>query len=404
MIADVIVVGAGPYGLSAAAHLRAIKGLEVRVFGEPMEFWKCQMPEGMFLRSPWAASHLSDPLGTNTFDDYRRAMGLDVPVPIPLDQFVQYGLWFHKHAVGDVDRRRVDRVDRDPKGFRVTLKDGEHCIARRVVIASGIGPFASRPPQLQHLPRHLVSHSSDQRDVGQFRGKRVAVVGAGQSALESAALIHEAGGQVEVITRTPAIHWLGWRQRMERLGPLANLFYSRYDIGPAGVSRIVAYPPIVKYFPRNAQTWFRTRALRPAGSRWLRPRLATVPIATGRQIASATDTGSQLRLTLDDGSTREVDHVLCGTGYRVDISRYPFLPESLSGGLATAKGFPLMRKGYESSIPGLHFMGAPSAWTYGPLMFFVAGTDFSARRLAAHVNAKTRRRELNSTTTRTYGR
>ena len=387
MIADTVIVGAGPYGLSAAAHLRAIPGLNVRVFGEPMEFWKCQMPAGMFLRSPWAASHLSDPLAAATFDDFRRSSRTDVPVPIPLDQFVKYGLWFQKEAAGPVDRRRVERIERDPRGFRVTLRDGEACHARRVVIASGIGPFASRPAQLQDLPRHLVSHSSDQNNVQQFRGRRVAVVGAGQSALESAALIHEAGGDVEVITRTPAIHWLGWRQRMERLGPLANVFYSRYDIGPAGVSRIVAYPPIVKYFPRNAQTWFRTRALRPAGSRWLISRLANVPMSTGRQIASATNTGSHLKLTLDDGSTREVDHVLCGTGYRVDIARYPFLAETLAGSIRTANGFPLLGNDYQSSIPGLHFIGAPSAWRFGPLMYFVAGTDFAARTLAAHIRA-----------------
>lgn len=387
MTADVIVVGAGPYGLSTTAHLRAVKGLDVRVFGEPMEFWKCQMPEGMFLRSPWDASHLSDPLSTRTFNHFRQATGADVPVPIPLDQFVQYGLWFQKQAVGDVDRRRIERIEKGSKGFLVTLKDGETCAAGRVVIASGIGPFASRPVQLQHLPRQLASHSSDRRDVRQFSGKRVAVVGAGQSALESAALLHEAGARVEVITRTPAIHWLGWRQRMERFGPLANIFYSRYDIGPAGVSRIVAYPPIVKYFPRDVQTWFRTRALRPAGSRWLIARLANVPMSTGRQIVSAAEAGSGLRLVLDDGSSREVDHVLCGTGYRVDITRYPFLPAALSSNVATANGFPLMRKGYESSIPGLHFMGAPSAWTFGPLMFFVAGTDFAARALAAHVAA-----------------
>ena len=384
MTSDVVVLGAGPYGLSAAAHLRNIKGLDVRVFGEPMEFWKCQMPEGMFLRSPWAASHLSDPAATRTFDHFRQATGAAVPVPIPLDQFVQYGLWFQKQAVGEVDRRRVQRIERDPKGFRLTLNDGESLTTRRVVVASGIGPFATRPEPLRHLPRNYVTHSSDQRAIGQFKGKRVAVVGAGQSALESAALIHEAGGLVEIIARTPAIHWLGWRQRMEKFGALANLFYSRFDIGPAGVSRIVAYPPIVKYFPRGTQTWFRTRALRPAGSRWLIDRLKDVPKSTGRQIASATDTGSQVQLTLDDGSTRQVDHVFCGTGYRVNIGQYAFLPEALSSSVRTANGFPLLGSGFESSVPGLHFIGAPSAWTYGPLMYFVAGTDFVAKAIGQH--------------------
>src|SRR5439155_6121055 len=118
---DVVIVGAGPYGLSAAAHLRRIKGLEVRVFGEPMEFWKCQMPEGMFLRSPWAASNLSDPDAACALDAFRDQASGGVPVPIPLDRFVQYGLWFQQQAVGEVDRRRVVRLEPGPQGFRLTL-------------------------------------------------------------------------------------------------------------------------------------------------------------------------------------------------------------------------------------------------------------------------------------------
>jgi hypothetical protein len=161
--------------------------------------------------------------------------------------------------------------------------------------------------------------------------------------------------------------------------------YSPYDIGPAGVSRIVAVPDLVRYFPRSVQNKFRVRALRPAGARWLIDRLTNVSIATGRSIVSATPTGSELHLKLDDGGTRRVDHVLLGTGYRVDVSRYPFLPDTLSKSLKCSNGFPQLLKGFESSTPGLHFLGAPSAWTYGPLMYFVAGTDFAARSLARHI-------------------
>jgi cation diffusion facilitator CzcD-associated flavoprotein CzcO len=385
MTCDVVILGAGPYGLSAAAHLKRIKGLEVRVFGEPMEFWKCYMPEGMFLRSPWAASHLSDPDGQRTFDGFCAETGCNVPVPIPLDRFVDYGLWFQRQAVGEVDRRRVVRVERDPKGFRLTLADGESCTSRRVIVATGIGPFASRPSQFATLAPTFVTHTSDQRDIQRFRGKRVVVIGAGQSALESAALIHEAGGRVEVITRTPRVHWLGWRARIQRLGPVAKLLYSPYDIGPAGVSRIVAIPDLVQYFPRWVQDKFRVRALRPAGARWLVDRLAGVPITTGRSVVSAEPSGEELHLKLDDGATRCVNHVLVGTGFRVDISRYPFLPEAVSQNLSRANGFPKLLPGFESSIPGLHFLGAPSAWSYGPLMYFVAGTDYAARSLARNI-------------------
>jgi len=382
---DVVILGAGPYGLAAGAHLRRIQGLDVRVFGEPMEFWKSHMPEGMLLRSPWAASHISDPRTALTMDVFGKELGVRIPTPIPLDRFVEYGLWFQRQAVPEIDRRRITRIEKLSQGFRVMLSDGERLQSRRVVVAAGIGSFAQRPPQFEGLPSELVTHVSDQRDVRRFTGKRVAIIGAGQSALESAALIHEAGGEVEVIVRAPGVHWLGWRARLQKLGPIAKLLYSPFDIGPAGVSRIVAIPDAVKYFPRSAQDAFRKRALRPAGARWLVDRFKDIRISTSRSVESAALSGSRLRIRLNDGSSRDVDHALLGTGYRVDVTRYPFLPSELSGGLAQVNGFPKLTPGFESSIPGLHFLGAPSSWNFGPLMFFVCGTDYAARRLARYI-------------------
>jgi hypothetical protein len=373
--------------LAAAAHLGQIKGLKIKVFGEPMDFWKSHMPEGMLLRSPWPASHISDPGAALTMDAFRDATRNNIPTPIPLDQFVEYGLWFQRQAVPEVDRRRIMRVDKNPAGFCAHLEDGDQLVARRVVVAAGIGSFARRPPQFEGLSGDFVSHASDQRDVRRFAGKQVIVVGAGQSALESAALIHEAGGEVEVIARQSSVHWLGWRARLQKLGPLAQVLYSPFDIGPAGVSRIVAVPDFLKYFPRGLQDRFRVRALRPAGARWLLNRCREIPITAGRLIASAVPSGGKLRLQLEDGSVRNVDHVLLGTGYRVDISRYPFLPPELSQSLSRVNGFPKLTSGFESSVPGLHFLGAPSAWSFGPLMYFVAGTDYAARRLASYIGA-----------------
>jgi FAD-dependent urate hydroxylase len=388
---DVVILGAGPYGLAAGAHLRAIPGLDVRVFGEPMEFWNAHMPEGMLLRSPWAASHISDPGTALTMDAFAKDLGVRIPTPIPLERFVEYGLWFHSRAVPEIDRRRITQIEKSSDGFRVTLGDGEQLRSRRVVIAAGIGSFARRPQPFEGLPSELVTHVSDQRDVRRFIGKRVAIIGAGQSALESAALIHEAGGEVEVIVRASGVHWLGWRARLQKLGPVAKLLYSPFDIGPAGVSRIVAVPDSVKYFPRSVQDAFRRRALRPAGARWLVDRFKDIRISRGRFVESAAPSGGKLHLRLNDSSSREVDHALLGTGYRVDVTRYPFLPSELSAGLAQVNGFPKLTVGFESSIPGLHFMGAPSAWNFGPLMFFVCGTDYGARRLARHIAANASR-------------
>lgn len=391
---DVAILGAGPYGLAASAHLRSISGLDVKTFGEPMEFWKSQMPEGMFLRSPWSASHISDPASQLSFASYRDKFSRTIPKPIPLDEFVNYGLWFQSQAIPDLDKRKVSRIDFANPGFRLTLNDGDSVDAKRVVVAGGIKSFATRPQVFANLTPQHVMHSSDGRDVKQFAGKRVIVVGAGQSALESAALIHEAGANVEVIVRRPAIHWLGWRARVQKLGPISKMLYAPTDVGTAGVSQIVARPDLVKYFPRFLQTRFRTRALRPAGSRWLQPRFDNIKVSTGRTVTEASLKGNEVFLKLDDGSTRQADFIVTGTGYKVDVAKYPFLSPQLVEKIDRVQGFPLLKPGLESSVPGLHFLGAPAAWIFGPLMYFVAGTEYAGSRVAGAIASAHERKAL----------
>ena len=235
---DVTILGAGPYGLAAGAHLRQIKGLDLRIFGEPMEFWNSHMPEGMLLRSPWAASHISDPQTALTMDSYAKSLGTSIPKPIPLERFVEYGLWFHRQAVPDIDRRKIGRIEKDPKGFRLTLQDGEQFLSRRVVIAAGIGSFARRPQQFDNLPAELATHVSDQKSIRRFTGKKVAVIGAGQSALESAALIHEAGNgswvaRAREISNPPMSNWNNTRTATAVWFSIETLLDFRLGLRPA---------------------------------------------------------------------------------------------------------------------------------------------------------------------------
>ena len=169
---DVVIVGAGPYGLSAAAHLRESKGLDIRLFGEPMSFWERYMPQGMLLRSPWAGSHIADPENRLTLDTYRRLKGnLGLAYPIPVTDFINYGHWFHQQTATPADRRKVVLTETDTGGYRLTLEDGEVVLARRVVIAGGIQPFAYRPPLFERVPASLVTHTSELRDFSKFRNK-----------------------------------------------------------------------------------------------------------------------------------------------------------------------------------------------------------------------------------------
>jgi len=389
---DVAIVGAGPYGLSAAAHLRAVKGLEVRVFGEPMSFWERHMPVGMRLRSPWAASHLADPNRSLTLEAYQSACGNHLSAPIPLSRFIEYGRWFQHRAVPETEARKVLRIEPGAAGFRVSLDSGEECTARRVVIAAGIVPFAWRAPEFDSVPTQYASHSCDQRDLRHFARRRVAVIGGGQSALESAALLHEAGAEVEVIARQPRIHWLDRSAKLHRLGLVSRLMYHPSDVGPAGVSQLVGRPNLFRRLPRRLQDLLGVRSIRAAGAAWLQSRLRDVPISTGRSVISAAPAGDRVTLKLQDGTERRVDHVLLATGYRVDIARYSFLSEDLLKSIRRIDGFPQLDAGFETSMAGLHFLGAPAAWSFGPLMRFVAGASFASRALTLRIAGRAAQR------------
>ena len=387
MVCDVAIIGAGPYGLSTAAHLRAVNGRVLRVFGEPMSFWQKHMPTGMFLRSPLVASNLSDPAKSLELGSFALANNNSaIPDPLPLDQFIEYGRWFQRKTVPDVDTRNVTRIDSNTDGFQLTLADGERLKSRRVVVAAGIVPFARRLSQFTDLPAELASHSCDHRYLDKFAGMHVAVLGGGQSALESAALLHEAGARVSVFIRESILRYLR-RHSWTHKGLLGRLLYAPADVGPAGLSQLVAAPKLFRRLPRELQNRWAKRAIRPAGAAWLEPRLQQLEISTSRGVESVVpvEGGRKLKIRLSDGTIRQVDHILQATGYQVDISKYPFLKGRLLDKIRKVDGFPVLDHGFESSVPGLHFVGAPAAWSFGPLMRFVAGVEFAARAVTGRI-------------------
>src|SRR5258708_25731542 len=359
---EVVVLGAGPYGLAAAAHLKAV-GMDVRILGRPMEFWAEKMPAGMLLRSPRIASNISDPIHRATLDHFEASAGIRPRAPIPLDTFVEYGRWFQRQLLSDLDHREIVSVKRTGEDFVVSLDDGQLIRSKRVVVAAGIGPFQKVPSEFVTLPPSLVSHCYQGCKIKKFSGKRVAVIGAGQSALESAAMLQEAGASVELLARIPALRWIGQHPWLHRLGPISSALYSTHDVGPAGISRLVAAPNIMRRIPLGLRDRIRIRAVRPAGSSWLPARLEKVKLSTGRFVMAAQANGHGVELRLDDGTRRSVDHVLMGTGYTVDISRYGFLSSELLNQLVLMDGYPQLIPGFCSSIEGLYFIGATAART-----------------------------------------
>jgi NAD(P)H-nitrite reductase large subunit len=267
----------------------------------------------------------------------------------------------------------------------VQLQDRETIECRRVVVATGISAFASRPAIFDRLPPHLASHSSEHADLARFAGERVAVIGGGQSAIESAALLREEGAEVELIMRARRLNWVG---RAPRDGIIGRLLFDRTDVGPAVLSHIVAQPMRLRRMPTWVLREVTRSALEPGGSLWLRRRLKGLPVTSGRHVVDAARSNGHVALRLDDGSAREVHHVLLATGYRVDIERYQFLAPLLAH-VSRVDGQPVLDEGFQSSVPGLHFLGAPATHSFGPLLRFVSGTEFAARML---VQAATKKR------------
>ena len=384
---EVAVVGAGPHGLCTAAHLRA-GGVDVRVFGEVMGFWRNNMPQGMLLRSERPGSHMPDPDRTLTLERFEAAIGKQLPRRIPLDDFVAYGVWYQRNAVPGVDGRQVVRIDAAGDGFSLTLDDGEAIEAKRVVVATGLAGFEARPPAFARVSSELAPHSCQVRVPRAFAGLRVAVIGAGQSALETAALLHEAGADVELIVRRSTVRFLSGRDRL-RNSPIAKLVYPPGEVGPPGLNWVIELPDLFRSLPKCLQKWV-TGQLTPIGSAWLRPRLAGVRSTVGRTVSAVAETRGRLQLVLDDSSRREVDRVVLATGYRVQLDRHPILTRPLIASLRQLDGSPQLQDGLESSVPGLHFVGAAAVASFGPLMRFVAGAGYAARAVTRHVASSSR--------------
>ena len=388
---EVAIVGAGPYGLSLAAHLRKA-GVSFRQFGMPMQLWRDFMPEGMFLKSQGFASNLSDPDHTHTLEAFCKKTGrpyASYGLPVPLDTFVAYGQWFRDQLVPDVEEVLVTDVAQAGGGFEVTLANSDQVRARKVVVAIGVEAFAYVPEPLSALPSSVCTHSSAHTDLGAFAGQEVVVVGAGQSALETAALLHEKGASVQLVARENKIAWNGPPLPLDRPLP-QRLREPESGLGSGWATWFYSNQPgLFRRLPRSTRVSKARTALGPAGATWLRSRVeGQFPALTGYSVkwARVQDGGVRLGLAGADGSSRELaaDHVIAGTGYRTDVTRLSFLGDQMLSRLRNVPGTGSSAVGrdYQTSIPGLYVIGPAVAPTMGPVMRFVFGSDHAATTVA----------------------
>jgi cation diffusion facilitator CzcD-associated flavoprotein CzcO len=388
-IVDIAIIGAGPYGLSLAAHLGQ-SGSSFRIFGEPMSFWSRHMPRGMRLKSEGFASSLSDPESEFTLEAFCRERGIeyaDVGLPVALETFIAYGSEFQQRYVPRLERAEVRAVVENPGGFELTTATGELVRSRQVVVAVGIGKFTYMPPLLGDLPNSLVSHSSEHSDLASFKERKVLVLGAGASALDIAALLRQAGAEVELVARAES---LMFHERPREPRPLIErVTQPRSGLGTGWRSRLSCDVPLVFHaLPERLRLRAVARHLGPAPCWFVRDAVNGMPQHLGATLVGAQPLGKGIRVGFKQrGVDKSVagDHLIAATGFKVALSRLAFLGESLRSRVRSVEDSPILGRHFDSSVPGLYFIGVTAANSFGPLLRFAYGAEYAAKRLAPHL-------------------
>jgi Pyridine nucleotide-disulphide oxidoreductase len=393
---DVAIIGAGPNGLSLGAHLAA-QGVEFRIFGKPMELWRDRMPPGMRLKSDGKSSNLADPDDEFTLGNYcaqERVQYDDALIPIKLDTFVKYGMAFQRRFVPQVEEKMLTALEARGDRFALRFDDGEIVMAKRVVLAVGISHFSYVPEFLCNLPEEFVSHSSCYGDLGRFRGKEVTVLGAGASALDLAGLLKDYGSEVSVLARRRSIVFHapppGPRRLVSRL--------RSPDSGMGGGWELFIFgsePRVFHALPRSVRRRKARTMLGPSTGWFMRESIiGRVPIETGvtPNRAEVKNGSVHIIATGPDGSLREIvtPHVIAATGYRVDLRRLGFLSPNMLARIKEVEQAPVLSTRFETSIPGLYMVGFAAVNDFGPLVRFVLGARYQARRLSSHLAVSTR--------------
>ena len=301
-----------------------------------------------------------------------------------------HALSFQNKLVPQVEDVSVVAVARLSEGFEVGLDNGETMRSAQVIIATGLDHMEHVPEPLRLLPDASWSHSADHRDLSKFRGQVVAVIGAGQSGLETAAILREEGATPTLLVRAPAITWNRvpsatrrslWqrlRRPRTRLGEGLQLWV--YDNAPR----------LFHALPREVRLSRVKASLGPAGAWWLKDRvIGQMPVFVGHEVRSAEQRDGRVVLHVADANGRSdtliADHVIAATGYRFDLQKLPFLDQTLKSKIRDEEGQPRLLSSFESSVAGLYFTGLGSANSFGPAMRFVAGTGYTARQIVSHI-------------------
>jgi cation diffusion facilitator CzcD-associated flavoprotein CzcO len=381
MNTDLLIIGAGPFGLALAAQASHDR-IEHLLVGKPMEFWRQNMPKGMFLRS--ACDWHLDPLNVHTIGSFLHSQAKipqDVE-PLSLDFYLSYAEWFQQQKNIQALPVYVQGLDHSVTDdcFSATTFDGEVINARSVVLAPGFKHFAHVPDELMaRLPVGGFEHTSQFIDFSKARNKRYLIIGGRQSAFEWAALLLEAGAAAVHLSHrhaSPAFKVADWSW----VNPL--------------VDNMVENPT---WFRRLSQEekddvshrlWAEGRLkVEP----WLESRLKSnrVNIWPQTELVSCTQhEDGELAVTLSNGKAINVDKIVLATGYMVDIARLPIWSADLLDRLETRNGFPVLDDHFETSIPGLFITSMAATQDFGPFFGFTISVRTSAKLICQRLNER----------------
>jgi hypothetical protein len=386
---ETVIVGAGPYGLSMAAHFRS-RGIPFRIFGRPMDSWLAHMPKGMKLKSDGFASNIYDPDRKFTLKQFCAERGIeyaDMGSPVHIETFGEYGLAFRDRMVPELEDKFVTGIERSADGFKLRLDDGEVVKARRVVLAVGITHFEHVPANLTHLPAQFVSHSYRHHDLQQFKGRSVVVLGAGSSAIDLAGLLRDADADATLVARATSLKFHTAPVPGKRRPWLQRMRHPDSGLGPSMRSRFFSDGAALFYYlPESLRVDQVRKTLGPSAGWFVKDKvMGRVPLALGYNLERAEVRDGKVHLQLRglNGSAREIvtEHVIAATGYKVDMERLAFLNPAIRSKLKCVNGAPVLSSSFESSVPGLYFVGIAAAISFGPVMRFAFGAGFAARRV-----------------------
>jgi hypothetical protein len=392
-ICEVAIVGAGPYGLSIAAHLKE-RGVAHRIFGQPMLTWQ-KMPRGTFLKSLGFATDIYLPGRRNNFIAYSRERGLETVEPCAMADFARFGVLTQSLAVPNLETVEISRISREGDLFLVTTASNETFPARNVIVAVGLSHFAYIPEEFAGLSSTYVTHTSDWSDFGSFAGKDVCVIGAGASSLDAAAQLIDAGARPTLLVRGSGIGF-SWKTPAKR---------SRWEMIRRPNSALgfglrswifEVIPGLAHYMPDSWRVHMHRTHYGPLGGWWLRDRVeGKTPLRTHCSIVGAELRGERVALTIREegkGQSEIVcDHVIAGSGFEMDADRLPFLDDEIKRGVRRIEKAPALDRRFQSTVPGLFFVGPMSSMSFGPLFRFVVGAQYTARTLSSVLARRQRR-------------